>query len=155
MPRSFLPQECDPIATTALIVGDLACTMPRVGVIGAGISGLLCAQRLASAPGLTVTVFEWGRGPGGRTARRRVTLPEHGGEVSFDHAAPFFTATSSDFRSVLQEWEQAGAAARWPLAGEDAWVGVPSNHAICLTPRQPLRRSPSDRGSALWNYRRQ
>ena len=105
--------------------------MPRVGVIGAGISGLLCAQRLASAPGLTVTVFEWGRGPGGRTARRRVTLPEHGGEVSFDHAAPFFTATSADFRSVLQEWEQAGAAARWPLAGEDAWVGVPSNHAIC------------------------
>ena len=52
----------------------------RVGIVGAGISGLLCAQRLLSlqqAPGLLqVTVFEWGRGPGGRTAHRRATLAD-------------------------------------------------------------------------------
>ena len=105
--------------------------MPRVGVVGAGISGLLCAQRLlVAAPGLSVTVFEWGRGPGGRTARRRVSLAD-GGEVSFDHATPFFTASSPDFGAVLREWELAGAAARWPEAGNDAWVGSPSNHAPC------------------------
>ena len=105
--------------------------MPRVGVVGAGISGLLCAQRLlVAAPGLSVTVFEWGRGPGGRTARRRVSLAD-GGEVSFDHATPFFTASSPDFGALLREWELAGAAARWPEAGNDAWVGSPSNHAPC------------------------
>ena len=66
----------------------------RVGIVGAGVSGLLCAQRLLSlaGPELQLTVFEWGRGPGGRTARRRVTL-ESGVELSFDHAAPFITAT--------------------------------------------------------------
>ena len=63
-------------------------------------------------------------------ARRRVTLAD-GGEVSFDHATPFFTASSSDFGAVLREWELAGAAARWPEAGNDAWVGSPSNHAPC------------------------
>ncbi len=79
----------------------------RVGIVGAGISGLLCAQRLLSlqkTPGLLeVTVFEWGRGPGGRTARRRVTLAE-GTEVSFDHAAPFFRAQSSEFKALLRRW---------------------------------------------------
>ena len=63
-------------------------------------------------------------------ARRRVTLAD-GGEVSFDHATPFFTASSPDFGAVLREWELAGAAARWPEAGNDAWVGSPSNHAPC------------------------
>lgn len=106
--------------------------MVRVGIIGAGVSGLLCAQRLLSAAdqALNVSVFEWGRGPGGRTARRRVTLP--GAEVSFDHAAPYFKAETSEFRAILAEWEVSGYVARWPEAGDDStWVGVPSNHAIC------------------------
>ena len=66
----------------------------RVGVVGAGISGLLCAQRLVQlVPSIHVSVLEWGRGPGGRTARRRVNL-ENGhdnacdADLSFDHAAP-------------------------------------------------------------------
>ena len=104
----------------------------RVGVIGAGISGLLCAQRLlASAPmDLHVSIFEWGRGPGGRTARRRVTLPE-GEEVSFDHAAPFFTAVSPAFQALLSEWQSAGHTVEWTDAGKSIWVAQPSNHAIC------------------------
>ena len=54
----------------------------RVGIIGAGLSGLMCAQRLSElAPSLQVSVLEWGRGPGGRTARRRVTL-DSGTELS-------------------------------------------------------------------------
>ena len=104
----------------------------RVGVVGAGISGLLCAQRLllqAEKP-LQITVFEWGRGPGGRTARKRVTL-ENGEEISFDHAAPYFSAKSTAFKALLKEWEVDGCAAPWIDAREDLWVGTPSNHAIC------------------------
>jgi len=102
---------------------------PRVGIVGSGVSGLLCAQRLLELMPCEVTVYEWGRGPGGRTARRRATLTS-GEEVSFDHAAPFFTATTTRFQEQLADWEAKGVAARWPAAGADAWVGVPSNHAI-------------------------
>ncbi|KAJ1616603.1 hypothetical protein T492DRAFT_538322 [Pavlovales sp. CCMP2436] len=105
--------------------------MVRVGVIGAGLSGLLCAQRLLSQmPAAHVTVLEWGRGPGGRTARRRVVLTD-GTEISFDHAAPCFSAKSSELKALLQEWAASGHAALWSEAGEDVWVGQPSNHAIC------------------------
>ena len=108
----------------------------RVGVVGAGISGLLCAQRLTElAPTVRITVLEWGRGPGGRTARRRVTAePREGGgaaaELSFDHAAPYFSATTEAFREILAQWQAAGVATPWPEAGEGAWVGSPSNNAI-------------------------
>ena len=108
----------------------------RVGVVGAGISGLLCAQRLSElAPALRVTVLEWGRGPGGRTARRRVTVEGDDAsgaseEVSFDHAAPYFSATTGAFRDTLARWQAAGIAAPWPEAGEGAWVGTPSSNAI-------------------------
>ena len=43
--------------------------MVHIGVIGAGVSGLVCAQHLLRAG--CVTVLEWGRGPGGRTARKQ------------------------------------------------------------------------------------
>lgn len=113
----------------------------RLGVVGAGVSGLLCAQRLATmVPGLHVSVLEWGRGPGGRTARRRVMLNEakepgeatlcSPTELSFDHAAPFFVAKSDAFRAECAGWQAAGVASPWPEAGEDVWVGTPSNHAI-------------------------
>ena len=106
----------------------------RVGIVGAGVSGLLCAQRLMQLmPSLHISVLEWGRGPGGRTARRRVKLGQDDGrpgELSFDHAAPYFTATTGAFREELARWEAAGVASPWPEAGEGVWVGVPSNHAI-------------------------
>ena len=41
-----------------------------VAVIGAGVSGLVCASELRQA-GLMVRVIEMGRGPGGRLATRR------------------------------------------------------------------------------------
>lgn len=55
----------------------------------------------------------------------------NGIELSFDHAAPRFTATSAPFKALLQEWQAAGHAAPWPGAGEDAWVGTPSANSIC------------------------
>ena len=45
-------------------------------------------------------------------------------------AAPFFSATTGVFRDELAMWQAAGKAAPWPDAGDDVWVGVPSNHAV-------------------------
>lgn len=55
--------------------------IPDIAVIGAGAAGLACAERLAER-GLQVQVFDRGRGPGGRIARR----PRLG--LVFEHGAP-------------------------------------------------------------------
>ena len=44
--------------------------MTRVAIIGAGISGLACARQLVKS-GVSVVVFDKGRGIGGRVATRR------------------------------------------------------------------------------------
>ena len=168
----------------------------RVGVVGAGISGLVCAKRLlelsselantdTNAPGLQVTTLEWGRGPGGRTARRRVKIevdntdngwdgssrrqeqPQQGTSttttattVFFDHAAPYFSAQTKEFRDgLLAQWEDSGFVSKWIIdtksprkassllksesveererdevcADDDdnyLWVGIPSQNSI-------------------------
>lgn len=55
--------------------------IPDIAIIGAGVSGLACAERLAEG-GLPVLVLDKGRQPGGRVARRTR------GGVSFEHGAP-------------------------------------------------------------------
>ena len=95
-------------------------------IIGAGMAGLACATRLARN-GARVTVLDKGRGPGGRMAARRVEIA--GETVSFDHGAQYFTARDPAFREAVAQWEQAGVAALWPAAGDDAWVGVPGMNA--------------------------
>ena len=96
-------------------------------IIGAGMAGLACADRL-SADGHSVTLFDKGRGAGGRMSTRR--LQTSLGEVTFDHGAQYFTARDPAFRRLVGEWGDLGIAALWPPAGTDAWVGVPGMNAI-------------------------
>ncbi|MGY6552115.1 MAG: NAD(P)/FAD-dependent oxidoreductase [Erythrobacter sp.] len=91
-------------------------------IIGAGMAGLSCAEHLASA-GRTPHLIDKGRGPGGRMAARRAEIA--GETVSFDHGAQYFTARDAGFAAAVAAWEASGAAARWPAAGEDAFVGAP------------------------------
>ena len=98
-------------------------TAMRIVVIGAGISGLACSERLTAA-GHDVQLFDKARGPGGRMSTRRVEL-EHG-TVAFDHAAQYFTARHPDFIAQVTAWADQGLVARWPEAGPEAWVGIPA-----------------------------
>ena len=95
-------------------------------IIGGGMAGLSAASALAST-GRRIIVLDKGRGPGGRMAARRVEVA--GKTVRFDHGAQYFTARDPAFRETVAAWEQAGVAARWPAAGEDAWVGTPGMNA--------------------------
>lgn len=109
----------------------------RVAVIGAGLSGLACAQALRTG-GAAVTVFERARAGGGRLATRRT---DHGG---FDHGAQYFTVRDPAFAATVAAWERHGLAARWQprlgrceggrvQASPDAhprWVGVPGMSAL-------------------------
>ncbi|UZK70865.1 FAD-dependent oxidoreductase [Sphingomonas sp. S1-29] len=97
-----------------------------VAIIGAGIAGLACADQLAAA-GHRVALFDKGRGPGGRMSTRRVD--HEGATYRFDHGAQYFTARDPDFAAQVALWEAAGIAARWPAAGDDAWVGTPGMNA--------------------------
>ncbi len=99
----------------------------RVGIIGAGMAGLACAEVLLDQ-GLDVCLFDKGRGPGGRMSTRRVPTPF--GEASFDHGAQYFTARDPAFLEVVQDWEKRGLVAPWLTVDDAAWVGVPAMSSI-------------------------
>lgn len=109
----------------------------RIAVIGAGLSGLACAQEL-SRSGFDVTVFEKSRGPGGRCSTRwtdRESTPPMG----FDHGAQYFHVRSKSFRDCIEQAAKAQAVAVWSgrlvnlaygeaMPTEDVeprWVGTP------------------------------
>ena len=65
--------------------------MTRIAVVGAGMSGLVVARRLAAFG--NVRVFEKSRGPGGRM------LTRYADAFEFDHGAQYFTARSNAFQA--------------------------------------------------------
>jgi predicted NAD/FAD-dependent oxidoreductase len=67
-----------------------------------------------------VTLFDRGRGAGGRCSTRVE------GGAAFDHGAPGFAATDARWRSWVDGWEDEGAVARW---GE-GFVGAPSMSSL-------------------------
>eukprot|EP00268_Persea_americana_P015206 TRINITY_DN1692_c2_g1_i2.p1 TRINITY_DN1692_c2_g1~~TRINITY_DN1692_c2_g1_i2.p1 ORF type:complete len:407 (+),score=81.58 TRINITY_DN1692_c2_g1_i2:106-1326(+) len=119
----------------------------KVAVIGSGISGAVCAASLAEK-GVSVTVFESGRGPGGRTSRRR-EITGDGKELFFDHGAPFFTVEDGEVMNIVSTWETRGLVAEWKAnfgcfdqtsakfvvlekeGTSKKFVGVPGMNSIC------------------------
>ena len=99
----------------------------QIGIIGAGMAGLSCAEVLVQAEH-GVTLFDKARGPGGRMATRRMETVQ--GEAAFDHGAQYFTVREEAFADVVGGWERTGHAARWPAAGPEAWVGVPGMNSV-------------------------
>lgn len=79
--------------------------MPRIAIIGAGISGLTLAQRLSARA--DIVIHEKSRGLGGRMATRR------SGNHQFDTGAQFFTARTRRFRRFLQPCLESGAVVPW------------------------------------------
>ncbi|KNA11699.1 hypothetical protein SOVF_132660 [Spinacia oleracea] len=121
--------------------------VPKVAVIGSGISGAVCASILAKN-GVAVTVFDWGRGPGGRMSQRRETTKE-GTDLFFDHGAPYFTVSNTGVLDVVLEWESRGLVAEWKEkfgiydciskafvdyeeeSSSRKYVGIPGMNSIC------------------------
>jgi predicted NAD/FAD-dependent oxidoreductase len=77
----------------------------RVVIVGAGLSGLVAARRLATDH--EVTVLDKGRSVGGRLATRRI------GDAVLDHGAQFFTVRGDDFRAQVDDWLDRGLAHVW------------------------------------------
>lgn len=117
-----------------------------IGIIGAGIAGLACARELA-ARGFDVTVFDKGRGVGGRTATRRAES-----NLRFDHGAQFFVADDPRFRKVTDDWLARGVVAEWTgkivrvenssvvdSSPQTRYVGVPGMSAMAVDLAAGLR----------------
>jgi hypothetical protein len=77
----------------------------RIAIIGAGIGGLVLANRVSGNH--EVTILEKGRGVGGRMASR------YAGAFMFDHGAQYFTARDERFVRLLQPLLASGAVAEW------------------------------------------
>lgn len=82
----------------------------RVAVVGAGLSGLMCARTLLDQ-GEEVVVWEKSRGPGGRTSTRR------DGDVTFDHGAVRLDLSLEDRRLApwVASWWREGILERWSV----------------------------------------
>ena len=104
----------------------------NVGIIGAGIAGLVCADRL-HREGIAVTILEKSRGVGGRSATR------HLDEFSCDHGAQYFTISDPLFAERVAEWREKGVVDVWRgrIVAIEAGVIRDLNH-----PRERLVGTP-------------
>lgn len=75
--------------------------MADVGVIGAGLAGLVAAAALRRR-GAQVTLIEAGERPGGRLASRRL------GAATLDDGAQFFTVRDDGFAGLVDGWRASG-----------------------------------------------
>ena len=131
-------KRLDPIAYRRKVTRPLWDPIPKVAVIGAGISGLMCARTLADH-GCDVSVFEKSRGVSGRMSTRRVD-----DNLSFDHGAQYFTARDGRFKRYVESWIHDGLVQPWDgrivvvekgvvkaeKAGDDRYVAVPGMSSI-------------------------
>ena len=107
-----------------------------VAVIGGGVAGAACARALVDA-GHVVTVFDKGRGPGGRCSTRSADGDRH-----FDHGAPYFTAVDERFVRFVDSWHHEGIVSRFAprmlssssssssRAHNDKWTARPGMRAL-------------------------
>jgi renalase len=114
----------------------------RVAVLGSGIAGSSAARTLADR-GAEVTVFEAGRGIGGRTSTR---ITRSDSRHQFDHGAQYIGSPKTDtFRDSLESWKSDGFVKEWSgtfataigskvepeSEKKDRWVGFPRMNSIC------------------------
>lgn len=98
----------------------------RIGIVGAGMAGLACAEGLARY-GHDVVLFDKGNKPGGRMSTRRMATSA--GDAYFDHGAQYFTVRDAGFQRRVNDWIAEGLVAPWPSAGPEAYVGAPAMNA--------------------------
>ncbi|GAB5456103.1 MAG: FAD-dependent oxidoreductase [Henriciella sp.] len=105
----------------------------KIAIIGAGLSGLTLAKRLARTH--DVSVYEKARGPGGRMSTRRAD------PFAFDHGAQYFTVETDRFEAFLSPFRTSGLVTTWPkaiervggarLSDKEKLVASPGMNSIC------------------------
>ena len=135
---------------------------PEVAIVGGGITGTVAATTLARLlPGARITLFDQGRGLGGRASHRRVddgkvVAPWARAPMAFDHGCQFFQGGDAEFRDkILNPWLNAGLAAEWQgkfagagdffgIGSETVYVGVGGMHTVTAGAAQMLECNHSN-----------
>lgn len=84
-------------------VGTTHCL--RIAIQGSGMAAAAAAERLCTKH--QVTVFEAGRGPGGRMSTRRAEA------YQWDHGAQYFTPKTETFANAVDGWCARGLSEIW------------------------------------------
>ena len=127
--------------------------MIPIAIIGAGITGIACAQRQKEA-GLKSVIFDKGRGIGGRVATRRI------GGLQFDHGAQYVSAHGREFAAVLENLIVSGSATPWCTVNENIGiVGSPGMSSLAkalamdLEVRQNARVTSIEKIGNNWRFK--
>ncbi|MGM0767589.1 MAG: NAD(P)/FAD-dependent oxidoreductase [Pseudomonadota bacterium] len=104
-----------------------------MAIVGSGLAGL-SAARMLTEQGVSATLFEKSRGPGGRLASKRVS----GG--SADIGAQYFTIRNPAFGSFLERYAGPDAYAIWHARlgfqkSDGSWQPFPEEARYVGTPR--------------------
>lgn len=91
----------------------------KVAIIGAGIAGLACAERLRLG-GIGSVLFDKGKRPGGRLSTLRIDAGQ------WDFGAQYLHRGGGAFAAKVSQWQQHGLLAEWPEGPPGALVGVPA-----------------------------
>lgn len=95
----------------------------KVAIVGAGIAGLACAERL-KADGIEVVLFDKGKRPGGRLSTLQID------DMAWDFGCQYVKPGSAAFMRQVAAWTDAGLLAPWPEGPEGAMVGMPRMNAL-------------------------
>ncbi|WP_296402871.1 NAD(P)-binding protein [Psychrobacter sp.] len=92
--------------------------LPRVAIIGAGLTGLITAHLLEQAfaknsRAIDIVIFEKSAGVGRLATRYKKSDPNSSHQWQFDFGAQFFTAKSRAFQAYLQPWLQQQVIEPW------------------------------------------
>lgn len=96
-----------------------------VVIVGAGLSGLIAANRLAGE-GIRAVVLDKAKSAGGRLATRRLGSAT----ARADSGAQFFTVRSPDFADLVHDWRRAGLVHEWCRGFTSGGDGHPRYSAI-------------------------
>lgn len=91
----------------------------RVGIVGAGIAGLVCAARLSESS-IEPVLFDKGRRPGGRLSTLRLD------DMAWDFGCQYLKAGDDEFAAQVARWREAGLLAPWAGGPAGAMVGTPA-----------------------------
>ncbi|BAZ39717.1 FAD dependent oxidoreductase [Calothrix sp. NIES-4101] len=115
--------------------------MTDIIVIGAGISGLVCAQQLSQA-GYSVLVIEKSRGLGGRVATRRLLE----GSIVIDHGACYVKPKGEILTRLIELLCDNGVLQVWDGTFLEKSTSLPEN-AISIPSTSPAYIAPAGMSS--------
>lgn len=130
----------------------------RIGVVGSGIAGLMCGQRLKEA-GHSVFLVDKGRRSGGRMSTRNKE------SWQWDHGAQYFTVRDDRFASYVDTWKKNGVVSEWfdlfpgqasekteaRYIGVNGMNSIPKNLSSGLNIHQSMCVDTIDYKKSTWN----